>query len=73
MIENLREVFNNYKTMTAKIETELNNINFSITSDGAHHKLRFNGDERYNVSFAKTTSDRRTGSNIVNHIKNQFF
>lgn len=64
-----KDIFNNYSSVSEKMKNDLSKIGLEIVNAGKHNKLRFIGDERFSVTFAKTTSDKRAGENIVNHIK----
>ncbi len=69
LIEEIKNIFNNYNSVTPKIKAELKKIGLEVIEDGNHNHVRFFNDERYKVTFAKTPSDKRVGKNIVRDIK----
>ncbi|CAJ1894033.1 hypothetical protein [Aeromonas sp. FDAARGOS 1417] len=68
-----KQIFNNYNGVTPKIRSELNKMNLEIIEDGNHNQIKFINDARYQVTCAKTPSDKRTGDNIVRDIKAALF
>lgn len=70
-IQELKIIFNNYNGMTPKIRSSLKALGLEVIEEGNHNHLRFFNDERYQVAFAKTPSDRRIGANLVRDIKSQ--
>lgn len=73
-LETIKSIFSSYSGITPKIKSELKKLDMEIVEDGAHNHVKFIGDERYKVSFAKTPSDKgRVGDNIVRDIKAQLF
>ena len=69
IIEELKQVFNNYNGMTSSMKSSLKAMGLEVVEDGNHNHLRFIDDNRYKVAFAKTPSDRRVGANIIRDIK----
>lgn len=70
VIQVIKSIFGSYNGMTPKIRSELKNINMEAEETGPHNHIKFVGDDRYQVPFAKTPSDaRRVGNNIVRDIK----
>lgn len=66
----IKNIFSNYNGITPKIKSELKLLNIEVIETGTHNQIRFIGDERYQVTFAKTPSDaKRVGNNIVRDIK----
>ena len=63
--EELKKLLNNYDRMSDKTKQELKNLGFEIKEEGKHYKITYYGDGRYQTSFSKTPSDRRTGKNIA--------
>ncbi|QLR03167.1 hypothetical protein [Providencia rettgeri] len=68
-LEKCKAIFNNYDGITPRIKSELRKMGMEIIEDGNHNHLRFIDDTRYQVTFAKTPSDKRVGSNIPRDIK----
>jgi hypothetical protein len=69
IIEELKQVFNNYNGMTSSMKRSLKTMGLEVVEDGNHNHLLFIDDNRYKVAFAKTPSDRRVGANIIRDIK----
>lgn len=73
-IQVIKSIFGNYAGVTPKIKSELKKLNMEVVEDGSHNHIKFIGDERYQVPFAKTPSDKgRVGDNIVRDIKAELF
>lgn len=72
-IEEIESLFSNYNGASSKIKSELKRMGLEITDTGTHNKLKFINDERYKVTFSKSPSDKRAGSNIVQQIKQELF
>lgn len=66
--ERVKALLKGYKILNASMKQELTDMGFTITEDGKHYKLVYNGDNRYMVTLAKTPSDSRSGSNIASVI-----
>ncbi len=64
----LKEALSEYRDMSPDIRRKLEELGFSITSDGKHHKLVYRNDSRYQISIPKTSSDRRSGLNAAAYI-----
>lgn len=62
-----------YTTMTKTMRRELEDLGFTITSDGKHYKLTYYGDDRYVITMAKTGSDYRGGDNLAALINKKVF
>ncbi|MDW6093297.1 hypothetical protein [Vibrio rhizosphaerae] len=69
LLEELKQIFNNYNGMTSSMRSSLKVMGLEVVEDGNHNHLRFIDDSRYIVAFAKTPSDRRVGANIIRDIK----
>ncbi|WP_417869229.1 hypothetical protein [Vibrio furnissii] len=68
--QTIKSMFSSYNGITPKIRTELKSLNMEVIETGTHNHIKFIGDDRYQVAFAKTPSDaKRVGSNIVRDIK----
>lgn len=69
LVEELKQIFNNYNGVTSSMRSSLKVMGLEVVEDGNHNHLRFIDDNRYKVAFAKTPSDRRAGANIIRDIK----
>lgn len=69
----VKDLLSQTDKLTAKIEKELSDLGFSITSDGKHHKLTYFGDQRLVFSMAKTASDWRAGMNLASDISRKVY
>lgn len=65
----LRRLFWDYRSMKAEIRNSLSALGFELIEDGTHYKIIFQQDSRYQITFSKTSSDRRAGRNIVSEIR----
>ena len=61
----IKNMFKDYKTLSATLRQELKDLGFEITEDGKHYRLTYYGDDRYKTTIAKTGSDWREGKNIA--------
>lgn len=71
--EKLKSVLSGTDGLDAKTRKVLNELGFSITSDGKHHKLVYFGDERLTFTMAKTASDWRAGKNMASDISRKVY
>ena len=71
--EQLKEILRAYRNMDGKTQKALEKMGFSITEDGKHYKLVFQGDDRYTFTLAKTGSDHRGGLNAASDIAKRLF
>lgn len=69
----LKQALSNSEGLDAKTEKVLKELGFSITSDGKHHKLVYNGDPRFTFTMSKTASDWRSGKNMAGEIQRKIF
>lgn len=72
-LDRIKDTFRHYKSMEKKIKSSIESMGFELLNDGKHYKLKFKSDSRYTVSVAKTSSDHRSGLNLVSQIRNDFF
>ena len=56
-----------------KLRRELEDMGFSISEDGKHFKLVFQGDDRYTFTLPKSGSDWRGGLNAASDIGRLLF
>jgi hypothetical protein len=68
-IESCKIVFNDYSSVNPKIRSAIKKLNLEIKTEGSHNHMQYIGDERYKMTFSKSSSDKRAGSNIVAQIK----
>lgn len=66
--QTVKALFNDYKTLTGAMRSDLKQLGFEILEDGKHFKLIYFGDARYRTTIAKTGSDWREGKNIATSI-----
>ncbi len=71
--EEIKNLFRAYRDMDSSTRTALNRLGFSLSEEGKHYKLVFQGDGRYTVTLPKTSSDHRAGKNIASDINNLIF
>lgn len=65
----LRAVLEAYRSMDASKRAQLERLGFTITEEGKHYKAVFMGDGRYTFSIPKTSSDHRSGLNLLSDIR----
>lgn len=71
--ERLKASLRGYTHMDAKTRKELEDMGFSITEQGKHYKLLYQGDDRYTFPLSKSGSDHRAGLNAAADISRLFF
>jgi hypothetical protein len=71
--EKLKQLLRGSKGMNSKIRRGLTEMGFSITEDGKHYKLTFQGDDRYTFTLPKSGSDWRGGLNAASDIGRLLF
>lgn len=71
--ERLKELLRDYKSMGSRTRRGLEDLGFSVEDDGKHHKLIYQGDDRYTFSLPKSGSDRRGGLNAASDISKRLF
>lgn len=71
--ERLKQALRASRSLDAKTRRELEAIGFTITEEGKHYKLLFQGDDRYTFPLAKSGSDHRGGLNAVSDIGRLLF
>jgi hypothetical protein len=62
--ERLKNVLRGVRTIDSRAKRELEDMGFTVTEDGKHFKLVFQGDDRYTFSLPKSGSDHRGGSTL---------
>lgn len=71
--EKLKNVLRGYRSMNLKVRSSLEDLGFSVTEEGKHFKLIYQGDDRYTFSLPKSGSDHRGGLNSVSDMATLFF
>lgn len=51
--DEIKKLLNDYRTMGAPLRSALKDLGFTITEDGKHYRLKYNGDERYKTTLSK--------------------
>lgn len=73
ILEQLKEIFRQYTSLTASVRADLEEIGFVIYEDGKHYKLLYRDDARYPFILPKTGSDWRGGLNAFSDLKKRLF
>jgi hypothetical protein len=63
--ERIKGALRGYQNMDARTKRELEQLGFSISEDGKHLKLVYQGDSRYTFPLPKSGSDHRGGLNAA--------
>lgn len=71
--DRLKRALREYTSLDSKIRKELEGIGFSVSEDGKHYKLVFQGDDRYTFTLPKSGSDVRGGLNAASDIGKRLF
>jgi len=72
--EGINHLFKGYrKWCDNSYEVELHKLGFEVVSEKNYVVIRFRGDNRYQISLAKTPSDQRAGYEIAQNIRNKIF
>lgn len=71
--EELKQLLRGSKGVDAKLRRGLEEMGFSITEDGKHYKLVFQGDDRYTFTLPKSGGDHRGGLNAAGDIARLLF
>ena len=71
--EQLKKLLRGMRTIDGKLRRELEDMGFSISEDGKHFKLVFQGDDRYIFTLPKSGSDWRGGLNAASDIGKLLF
>ena len=58
-----------YRKLSTRDRSQLAAVGLTVTDDGKHHKMYFDGHSQRTVTFSKTASDNRSGENIIRDIK----
>lgn len=71
--EQLKKLLRGMNTIDGKMRRELEDMGFSISEEGKHFKLIFQGDDRYTYTLPKSGSDWRGGLNAASDIAKLLF
>lgn len=71
--EQLKRLLRGTSTIDRKLRRELEDMGFSISEDGKHFKIVFQGDDRYTFTLSKSGSDWRGGRNAASDIGKLLF
>jgi hypothetical protein len=71
--ERIKELLRGFTNLDQKARRGLEDIGFSISEDGKHYKIKFQGDDRYIFTLPKSGSDHRGGLNAANDIGRLLF
>lgn len=71
--EQIKSLLRDYRSMSAKIRSTLEELGFEISDDGKHIKIVFQGDDRYTFTMPKSGSDYRGGLNLASDISRLLF
>lgn len=69
----VKQMLNNYKGMTSKVQRGFEELGFQIQHDGGHYKTIYYGDDRYIIVHAATPSDGRAGKNNASDVIKKVF
>lgn len=69
----LKETLSTSDDLDGKAQKVLQELGFTISSDGKHHKLVYNGDARLTFTMAKSSSDHRAGKNLAAEVLRKIF
>lgn len=61
--EKVKMLLRDYNGMSTRLRQEFEKLGFKIDAEGKHYKVTYFADERYQMVFAKTPSDGRSGKN----------
>lgn len=71
--EQLKALLRGMRTVDARMRRGLEDMGFSISEDGRHYKLVFQGDDRCTYTLPKSGSDHRGGMNAASDIARLLF
>ncbi|MEN5425387.1 hypothetical protein ABE522_03290 [Stenotrophomonas pennii] len=73
ILPRLKEILNQYESMSGPVRKELEDLGFEVSQDGKHCKLTFRGDDRFPFILSKSSSDWRAGKNAFTDIRKKVF
>ena len=68
MRNRLKALLRDFRSMDAKVRGALQDMGFSVSEEGKHYKVVFQGDDRYTFTMPKSGSDHRGGLNLAGDI-----
>lgn len=68
MRNHLKELLRDFRRMDPRVRNALQSMGFSISEDGKHYKIIFQGDDRYTFTMPKSGGDHRGGLNLTGDI-----
>lgn len=68
MREELKDLLRGSKSMGSTVRRGLERLGFTLSEEGKHYKLIFQGDDRYTFTLPKSGSDHRGGLNAASDI-----
>ena len=71
--ERLKELLRGFTSLDQKTRRGLEELGFELSDDGKHHKITFQGDDRYTFTLPKSGSDHRGGLNAAADIGRLLF
>lgn len=71
--EQLKTLLRGMNTIDGRIRRGLEDMGFSVSEEGKHFKIVFQGDDRYTFTLPKSGSDRRGGLNAASDIAKLLF
>ena len=71
--EQIKGILRGYRSLNGSIRSELSKVGFSISEDGKHIKLTYQGDDRYQCILPKSGGDNRGGINAATDIARRIF
>lgn len=71
--ENIKTMFRGVSEMNTSLKNKLTKLGCTVETGRKHHKIRLNGDTRYQVTMSKTGSDRRAGDNLASSMNRIMF
>ena len=68
MRNRLKTLLRDFRGLDSRVRSALQDMGFEISEDGKHHKIVFQGDDRYTFTIPKSGSDHRGGLNLAGDI-----
>ncbi len=73
MVAEVKSIVSDAERFTNREIERLEDLGFTVSSSGKHHKAVYGNDARYQFSIAKTSSDHRAGKNLASEICSKLF
>jgi hypothetical protein len=68
MRNQLKALLRDFRSLDSRTRSALQDMGFAISEDRKHHKIVFQGDDRYTFTMPKSGSDHRGGLNLAGDI-----